>query len=304
MKVSTSTNSLVVRFGHEEAFTIYADAGFEALDYGMFHLPPDGDIFAKADDAEFGAYFKNVGKMASERGLEIYQCHAPFPLKVYNEERDPMLLSCAIRSIYGAGYMNCPNIIIHPAMHPSFIYGQNIEECRRSNLAFYEAMFPALRETGVTMCIENMYAGDPDTGKYIPTTCSRVEQMIDFIDTLNEMCGEERFAACLDTGHAAISGSGPSHMQRILGKRTVALHVQDCDGLHDNHQVPGLGKLNWANFCEALRDTGYKGTFNFEADTFYHMWSKPVYDIGVAKASAAMMYQIGRSLAALVEKKD
>lgn len=304
MKISTSTHSLVTRFGHEEAFTIFADAGFEALDYGTFHLPPDGDFFVKSDEAEFSAYFKNVGKMAAERGLEIYQCHAPFPLKVYDEERDPVLLSCAVRSIYGAGYMNCSHIVVHPAMRSSFIYGQNLEECRRSNFAFYEAMFPALRETGVTMCIENMFSTDPETGKHIQTTCSRVEQMIDFIDTLNDMCGEKRFAACLDTGHAVISGSGPSHMQRALGARTEALHIQDNNGLQDAHQVPGLGKINWENFCAALRDTGYRGTFNFEADSFYNLWKKPIYDIGVARAAASMMAQIGRSLASLVEKKD
>jgi len=280
---------------------MFADAGFEALDYGMFHLPAMGDLYQKSDEAEFAAYFKKVGKTAAERGLEIYQCHAPCDLKVYNEEKDPALLRCAIRSIYGAAYMDCPNIIIHPAMHYSFIYGQNAELCRSSNLAFYEAMFPALRDTGVTMCVENMFGGDPDTGKYVPTTCSSAEQMIDFIDTLNEMCGEKRFAACLDTGHAAISGTGPVLMQRMLGQRTVALHVQDCDGIHDHHQIPGMHRLNWADFCEVLRETGYSGTFNFEADEFYNLWDKPVYDIGVAKASICMMYEVGRSLAHLVD---
>lgn len=301
MKISTSTHSLVVRFGTEAAFTAYADAGFEALDYGMFHLQKE---IAEASDPDFRAYFENVAKLARERGLELYQCHAPFPLKVYKEDQDPALLRCAIRSIYGAAYLGCPHIVIHPAMHPSFIYGQNLEECRRSNFAFYEAMFPALRETGVILCIENMFAGDPETGKYIQTTCSRVEQMIDFIDTLNGMCGEKRFAACLDTGHAVISGSGPSHMLRMLGNRTLALHVQDNNGLQDAHQVPGFGKINWTNFCAALRETGYPGTFNFEADTFYNTWRAPIYDLGVARAAAATMCQIGKSLVKLVEQPE
>ncbi len=294
--VSTSTHELVVKFGHRAAFDAFAEAGFEALDYGMFHLPPTGDLFALADEESFAEYFREVKKLADERGLWIYQCHAPFPLKVYDDERDPALLKCAIRSIYASAYMECPHIVIHPAMHPSFIYGRNLEECRRSNFEFYAAMFPALRDTGVTLCIENMFASDPDTHKLVPTTCSSAAQMIDFIDTLNDMCGEKRFAACLDTGHAAISGSGPANMLRELGDRTVTLHVHDNDGLSDRHQIPGIGRLNWAEFCRAMQDVGYSGTFNFEADTFYSQWQSPIYDYGVAKAAAAAMCAVGKSL--------
>ncbi len=297
MKVSTSTSNFVTRFGHETAMNIFSEAGFEALDYGMFHLPPDGEVFTKYDDAQFAEYFKNVKNMAARNGLEIYQCHAPFPLKVYSDDRDPMLLNCAIKSIYGAAHLDCPYIVIHPAMHPSFIYGRNYEECRRTNFEFYAAMVPALRETGVVMCIENMFGGDPETKKHIPTTCSRVEWMIDFIDSLNDIHGGKMFAACLDTGHAIISGSGATHMLRELGDRVKILHVQDNDGLVDMHQIPGRGKINWANFLDALRDIGYSGTFNFEADNFYHQWHDEIYGEPVARAAAKMLYTVGRTFA-------
>ena len=41
--------------------------------------------------------------------------------------------------------------------------------------------------------------------------------MIDFIDSLNDIHGGNLFAACLDTGHAVISGSGPPHAAELPG---------------------------------------------------------------------------------------
>ncbi len=301
MKVSTSTSNIVSLFGLERAFNIIGDAGFEAIDFGMFHLTPDGEAYTKWSREEFAEYFKGVKKEADKNSLEIFQCHAPFPLKVYNPERDEMLLNCAIKSIYAAAYMGCPNIVVHPAMNESFIYGRNYDECRCSNFEFYGKMVPALRETGVVMCIENMFAGDPETKKRIPTTCSRVEWMIDFIDGLNEIHGGSMFAACLDTGHALISGSGPSHMLKELGSRTKILHVQDNDGLVDMHQAPGRGKTNWMQFLRTLKEVGYTGTFNFEADNHYYQWSDVnLYGESVIRAAAATLYAIGRNFANIV----
>ncbi|NLV92769.1 MAG: sugar phosphate isomerase/epimerase [Firmicutes bacterium] len=297
MKISTSTDYLFRRVGMEKGMRMYAEAGFGAIDYGMFHLTPDGEVFTKYSASEFKEYFDNVRRTAHDCGIEVYQCHAPFPLKVFDEEKDPMLLDCAIKSIYAAAHLDCPYIVIHPVIHPSYVHGQNYDECRRVNFEFYGAMVPALRDTGVVMCIENMFARDPETDKRVPTTVSKVEWMIDFIDSLNDIHGGNLFAACLDTGHAVISGSGPSHMQRELGHRTAILHVQDNDGLVDMHQIPGRGKINWSEFVSALRDTGYSGTFNFEADSFYEQWDSDVYGEEVLQEACRMMYTVGRALA-------
>lgn len=301
MKVSTSTNNILVRFGLKKAFEIISTAGFEAIDFGMFHLAPDGDVFTKYDSNKFGAYFSSIKKEAAANGLEIFQCHAPFPLKVYDEKKDPMLLNCAIKSIYAAAHMDCPNIVVHPAMNSSFRHGRNYDECRRTNFEFYEAMVPALRDTGVTMCIENMFAGDGEQSKLVATTCSRSEWMIDFIDGLNDIHGGEMFAACLDTGHANISGSGASQMALDLGHRLKILHVQDCDGLTDMHQAPGFGKINWRNFITSLKEVGYSGTFNFEVDNYFAQWSNmELYGEPVCRALAGTLYTIGRNFADLV----
>lgn len=301
MKVSTSTHNIATRFGMRKAFNIISNAGFEAIDYSMFHLAPSGEVFTKWDNKRFADYFKSVKKEADINGLEIFQCHAPFPLKVYDDTKDAMLLNCAVKSIYAAAYMDCPYIVVHPAMKGAFRHGRNYDECRRTNFEFYAAMVPALLDTGVVMCIENMFAGDAEQGKLVATTCSRSEWMIDFIDGLNDTYGGEMFAACLDTGHANISGSGASDMALELGSRLKILHVQDCDGLTDMHQAPGFGKINWRNFINTMREIGYSGTFNFEVDNYFGQWANmELYGESVCRALANTLYTIGRNFADLI----
>lgn len=297
MKISTSTSDFLARFGHETAFRLYNEAGFDGIDYGMFHLAPDGDLFTRADDAEFAAYFRDVLRLAREYGLEVSQTHVPFPLKSYSE-RDPMLLACAIRSIYATAELESPYAVFHPGKHPSFIYGRNYEFCKSSNVEFFSALVPAIRETGVRVAIENLFAADPDTKKLIPSTCSKAEWMIDLIDTLNDMHGGELFVACLDTGHAALAGSGAADMLMQLGDRAKVLHVHDNDGYTDKHQIPGVGLLNFKEFMNAVRAVKFDGAFSFEAVNFYRQWSDPIYGLDVAGAAAKMLCAVGRALTA------
>ncbi len=303
MKISTQTDPLVPKLGLEKAMALISYGGFEAVDFGFDYSPLTSPMFREWDDRQFADYFKHAHKTAAENGIEIHQCHAPFPLKVYDPEKDPVMLEAAVKSIYASAYMECPYIIIHPAMNPKFHYGNNYDECLSTNVEFYSALVPALRDTGVSLCVENMWACDVDTGKKIATTCSRAEWMVDMIDTLNGMHGGEIFTACLDVGHCAISGSYAHDMVRTLGKRIHTLHVHDNDGYDDSHQLPGLGKINWLNFMNALKDVGYSGTFNFEAGNFFGTWSNSdLYDDEVLRAASKMMCAVGRSLVKILEK--
>ena len=45
-------------------------------------------------------------------------------LKVFDEEKDPMLLDCAIKSIHAAAHLDCPYIVIHPVIHPPMYMGK------------------------------------------------------------------------------------------------------------------------------------------------------------------------------------
>ena len=88
-----------------------------------------------------------------------------------------------------------------------------------------------------------------------------------YIDTL----GNDLFVACLDAGHALLTYDSPARMAKVLGSRLKVLHVHDVDGIDDLHTVPYLGNNDWPEFCQALKEIGYKGTFNFETLSLIHI---------------------------------
>ena len=58
---------------------MYAEAGFGAIDYGMFHLTPDGEVFTKYSASEFKEYFDNVRRTAHDCGSRSINVMLPFP---------------------------------------------------------------------------------------------------------------------------------------------------------------------------------------------------------------------------------
>ncbi len=301
MKISTSTVKLFNHFGMQTGMRLLADAGFEAIDFYIGKLPWTYAPYQNTDPKDIPAYCRQVSRTAKDHGLDIFQSHAHFPLKTFDTETDPVMLSNAILSVYAAGYLDCPNIVFHPVLHPEFNYGNNDDACREVNLDFFSAMVPALKDTGVTLCIENMFAGENGKPK-IPNACSDPEQLINLIDTLNQMHGPH-FAACLDTGHATVVGQDPAEMLRKLGARTRVIHIHDNDCILDQHWLPGLGNIHWGDVMQALADIGYTGTFNTEVSTFFARCTKE----GECNRELALdvckrLYAVSRKLAEMAEK--
>lgn len=296
MKISTSAGNLFKHFGIKSGMSILANAGFEAIDYGICEFPWNHALFQDAPLTEAAAYYKQIARLAKEHNLEISQSHATFPLKVFNDETDSGLLRCGIRQIYAAAYMNCPYIVFHPVLHPDFDNGQNLSAAKQINLDFFSAMAPALQGTGITLCIENMFRGENGMPK-IFNAGSDAEQLIDWIDTLNSMHGAH-FAACLDTGHATVVGQDPAAMLRELGERTRVLHIHDNDGILDQHWLPGEGIIDWNEVLQALKEIGYTGTFNTEASIFFNKCTElDVSDTASATNLCKELYSLSRSLA-------
>ena len=240
MKISTSAIKLLNHFGLETGFDILSRAGFEAVD---IYIPQVWE------NCEY------TRQLAKERGLEIFQTHAAFPIEV----------SDAIRSIYACADLECSNLVFHPILHPDFDNGNNADTAKAENFEFFSALVPALQDTGVTVCIENMFRGENYKPK-IYNACSGANELANLIDSLNQAHGMH-FAACLDTGHATVVGQNPAAMLRKLGHRTRVIHIHDNDGILDQHWLPGIGVIDWDNVLKAIGETGFTGSFNTEVST-------------------------------------
>lgn len=264
MLLSTQTDFLSQSFGDEEALRFIRKMGFDAADFGMFSYSKNKDPM-RFDDAEFTSYFSHLREVADSIGLIIGQTHSPFPTFAGDED-DGARLQMQRRAIRATSLLGCKYMVMHPAFPKGPLSDEKREDFFRINMERYGSLIPDLQEYGVKIAIENMFSGDPETGRFCETVCSSAEEMNRYIDTLNEQA--DCFVACLDLGHAMICGDKPQNMILKLGKRLKVLHVQDGDGTGDWHVVPHLGAIEWKKVMKTLRQAEYDGTFSLEADRF------------------------------------
>lgn len=96
----------------------------------------------------------------------------------------------------------------------------------------------------------------------LPRTClgNCAEELIELADGLPE----EAIGFCLDTNHLMDKPFILADIVKLFGKRLIATHLSDYDGVDEKHQVPGAGVIDWKAFMEALKEINYSGPFNFE----------------------------------------
>ena len=300
MKISTQFGVFTKKYGPEVSLKMLGDAGFESCDYSLTAnaIPWETEPLTDRNTPEFNAYFENILSIARKNNVEIGMTHAPYCMVFRSvKEEYELNLDQTIRAVYATKLLECPYIVVHPVLHPDFNNGQEPERAFLANIDYFTALVPALKETGVVACVENLYWGerkDPKT----PNSCTTPEQLIKIIDTLNEMHGPY-FAACLDTGHATISGEDAIDFVQKLGDRLRTLHINDNYGVIDNHVVPGKGVIDWAEFMKVFKASGYKGTFNFEPDGYHDDFNRKLYSVETITQSLKTIYLIGKDLLAM-----
>ena len=269
MKIGTSSGVLNRMFGDENAIVKLAEAGFDCIDFGFFHYAERtaDSIFNQSAD-KFKAYFTHLGEVADDANIEIRQVHSPMPSYSGKADEDAFFFTVQEKAIAAAAFMKSKYIIIHPCIPGQYRYTHFRAECKEINMDFYRRLLPTLDKYNMKLAVENMFNYDPVRKCICPTVCTTAEEMADYIDTLND----EHFVACLDVGHANLTGETPGNMARILGNRLETLHVHDNNGLNDEHKIPYHGNIDWDSFCAVLKEIGYKGSFSFEADGFFAMY--------------------------------
>lgn len=288
MILTTQTDYLARKFGHERAIEIIADAGFDAIDLSMFDMKSDDSVFMQDDYREFAAKLRTL---AESRGLAFRQAHAPFPSSKENIEYNEMIFARIVRSIEIAGIVSAKVIVVHPMHH--LRYTEHADDLKTMNVDFYRRLAPYAKAAGVKVALENMWQRNPETKEILVSACSRTKEFADWIDTMGDDC----FTACLDLGHSGLYGFDAAEQIKGLGHRLGALHVHDNDYQSDAHTAPYLGKMHWNTICDALAEIGYPGDLTLEADNFFNHFPEDL-----APSAARFMHDIGRELIQRIEK--
>ena len=270
IKISVQTGGIFERYGTDEGMRLIAGAGFDCVDLGLNTYLPAKTIRAGAVGGEFAlpteVFLDKCVRPIKEAGekhkVGFGQAHAPFPSWTPDSaEMNGFLMRSFEMCLEACRYLNCPYLVIHPAcMH----YEQRLDPDREReiNMERYAALIPAARRTGVKVLLENMFSRC--NGKLIETACADMHDACRYVDDLNALAGEELFGFCYDSGHAAVLGKDQGIAIHTLGKRLKALHLQDTDGINDNHRFPYFGVTDWEMVLKSLSEIGYEGTINFE----------------------------------------
>ncbi len=192
------------------------------------------------------------------------QAHAPFPAYVFDY---PNILDYAIstykKCIEYCNVIGVKNLVVHGISRPRGCE-LSYEQIHDLNIKLYSSLIDTLKGTSVTVCLENLFVhcGGND---YIEGICSDPYEAVDYIDTLNKMCGEEHFGLCLDTGHLNLIRGEFRQYVSILGNRIKCTHINDNYGTsQDLHVMPYFGRGDQRPMLEGLKSIGYDGPINFE----------------------------------------
>ncbi len=281
LKIGVQTAVLLAQRGIDGTFGLLSECGFDFVDFSCNAL--DGSLSGLKNKPDplagvFDLPFEQIAPLlapyreaAARCGVSFGQAHAPFPLYwPGNDARNAYLAQALDKCVAMCGYLDCPYLIVHPVK-----LGDPAEEWR-VNMALYKGLLPALKRHNVVCCLENMFV--TDRGKVYESACADPYEACDYLDELNDFAGEKRFAFCLDTGHALLTGRDIYTTIMKLGPRIETLHIHDNDGRSDQHVTPYMGTLDWDRFIMGIRDVDYRGGLSFETFNMLNIFDPALAD--------------------------
>ena len=276
MKICMQTQNMVGRVGAKQAYRMFREAGFEAIDWSLDQSwnssvvcsskELKGLCIFEKDLDEIMAYYAEELACIQENGLKISQAHAPTP--AYTRGRYDLLeyaIGIYRKMIRFCQAVGCERLVIHGiSVSPRGTITE--DECNVLNWHLYESLIPELSQSKVVVCIENLYLmfnswhnQDIYAGMF-----SNPYKAAAFIDELNAKAGKRCFGICLDTGHLHLTRQRFCEYVPIVGDRIRALHIHDNMQNYDSHLMPYAGSIRWQDFLTMLKSVGYDGDLSFQ----------------------------------------
>lgn len=285
----------------DEALTLneqiekHTAAGFRYLDFNFLDWQNAKDSPLLADGWE--SWIDSAGETAARLGARFNQAHAPVPCLRFDKDYEGLVAACR-RSIRACHKLGIRQMVYHTINWPG-AFGLT-GTWHEANATFFRALMDDAARYGVGICVENVWPVLKE--KNIPIW--QTEELISFVDSLG---GSDIVGICWDTGHGNLTGNGHNYKRNAnpelaafgnqyanitkIGKRLRALHIDDNNGLDDDHIMPGIGKIAWGDVIRALDDIGYAHSFTFEA----HNAVRGVPDM-CRDAAARLLHDVGVAL--------
>ena len=268
-KVSLSIGELQFSYGDERALEIAAMVGADGVDFGTYgsrwdYKRPDSP-FALSDE-DLTAHMTALRQKAADLGLEIYQTHGRLKGFCGRAEEDADILENARRDCLATAALGAPVCVMHGVATGRVGEDADPRWIHDLNFKMFNSILPHARRYGIKVATETF--GDALGGE----VCDFFGSCREFIPSFDRIAAAENgefLTACMDTGHtnkAMRFGENPSAGEfiRRLGSRLGILHLNDNNGMTDQHDIPFTGTVDWTDVLNALDEVGYNGPYNME----------------------------------------
>lgn len=126
-----------------------------------------------------------------------------------------------------------------------------------------------LKNSDISIYIENGYKYE--CGRYYHNEYSDGRKLVSLIGRLGILCPWVEWKIGLSVGHTNLLGINLKDMVRVCGKLIGVVHINDNDGLSDQHQMPytfttgrGVLSTDWSRFIGALYRQQFDGYIIFD----------------------------------------
>lgn len=267
VKIGISTYWFQQKYGMLEALKIAKEIGADAVDIGLWWLDyrNKDSIYSKSDD-EIWTYFTEAGKKAKQLGIEISQTHGRMRGYQNNPQEDMEVRENARRDCMTTAALGAQVCVMHGASTNVLGLDVKAEQMRKINFDMFCDILCFAKTNNVQIATETL--GDaPKFG-----CCSFFGDIGEFVESYQRICAVENnakyFSVCVDTGHCnkAVKYNQPSSGDTIrrLGSSVSVLHLNDNDGMTDQHKLPLGGNIDWKDVLAALKEINYNGVYNLE----------------------------------------
>lgn len=188
-------------------------------------------------------------------GMEAYSFHAPFREEIDVTSLDPEGRAYAKREINvaaeAAAILGVRYFVFHPGPEKSYQPSAEERFQRMNNAAeVINHVCEHCHKLGIGMVLENM----------LPHLFfGNMRDMLWIIGAIESPL----VGACLDTGHANISGDVYRILYKLSGHLQF-LHANDNHGRNDDHLPPGQGKIDWHKLVRELNEVDFQGALILE----------------------------------------
>ncbi len=226
----------------------------ETIRASGFHLIEVCSSPAHLDYHDLEAVRRAIRRI-DELGMETYSLHAPFAdhidITSLNQQRREEAVGELLQAVEAAALLKVHYFVLHPGPeHPPDSEPNERLQRMQNVVASLDQVAKRCAELGIVCVLEN---------KLPHLLFGNTSDTLWILDAITSAY----VGACLDTGHAAISGELHTLIRKLAGHVRL-LHVHDNHGNGDEHLPPGDGIIDWERTIRELIEINFRGALMLE----------------------------------------